>query len=142
MTTNCITKLDNALVRPGRIDHQVHFALATHEQIREIFERMYDSTDSSTECTSETSHAEIYKRLVKCDNVAFNLGAYMPLAIVQHRKINELTKLFTQTFSEGVFSPAEIQGYLLRWKADPEGALRGAKAWNNTQLEAKRAVVA
>jgi chaperone BCS1 len=140
MTTNCITKLDNALVRPGRIDHQIHFALATHEQIREIFERMYDA-DSSTENTSETSHAEIYKKLIKCDNVAFDLGAYMPLATVQHRKINELAELFAKTFSEGVFSPAEIQGYLLKWKADPEGALCGAKAWNDTQLEAKRAVV-
>jgi ATP-dependent 26S proteasome regulatory subunit len=95
MTTNCITKLDNALVRLGYIDHQVHFALATHEQIRKIFERIYDSADSSTKYTSETSHAEIYKRLVKCDNVAFDLGAYMPLAIVQHRKINELAELFT-----------------------------------------------
>jgi chaperone BCS1 len=142
MTTNCITSLDDALVRPGRIDHQVQFALATHEQISDIFERVYEDVDCDIERMSEPSRAEIHQRLLKCDNVAFNLCAHMPpIAAVQSRKIGELAGLFAQTFPEEVFSSAEILGYLLKWKADPEGAVRGAETWKDTLLEAKRAIV-
>lgn len=44
-----------------------------------------------------------------------------PIAAVLSRKISKLAEIFAQTFSEEVFSPAEIQSYLLKWKADPEG---------------------
>ncbi|KAF2754659.1 P-loop containing nucleoside triphosphate hydrolase protein [Pseudovirgaria hyperparasitica] len=51
MTTNHPEKLDEALIRPGRVDLQVQFSLATHEQMRDIFVRMYsiefDGTDAS-----------------------------------------------------------------------------------------------
>ncbi len=43
MTTNHPEKLDEALVRPGRVDMQVKFELATHDQMRELFVRMYSS---------------------------------------------------------------------------------------------------
>ena len=41
MTTNHPEKLDDALIRPGRVDHQVAFGNATQTQIKELFERMY-----------------------------------------------------------------------------------------------------
>src|SRR6187402_2778754 len=41
MTTNHPEKLDEALIRPGRVDHQVAFGNATQTQIKELFERMY-----------------------------------------------------------------------------------------------------
>jgi chaperone BCS1 len=43
MTTNHPEKLDSALIRPGRVDMQVAFTLATKHQIREIFIRMYST---------------------------------------------------------------------------------------------------
>ncbi|KAF2801708.1 P-loop containing nucleoside triphosphate hydrolase protein [Mytilinidion resinicola] len=43
MTTNRPEKLDNALIRPGRVDMQVEFTLATRDQIRDIFIRMYSN---------------------------------------------------------------------------------------------------
>jgi chaperone BCS1 len=43
MTTNCPEKLDEALIRPGRVDMKIEFSLATEEQIRELFIRMYSS---------------------------------------------------------------------------------------------------
>ncbi|KAK2748508.1 hypothetical protein FQN57_000641 [Myotisia sp. PD_48] len=50
MTTNHPEKLDEALIRPGRIDMTVEFTLANKEQTREIFIRMYspDRPDSIT----------------------------------------------------------------------------------------------
>lgn len=142
MTTNRVAKLDDALVRPGRIDHQINFALATHKQIEEIFKRMYDHADLGTGENSDSNHSKIQKQLNDCDNLALDLCAYMPPpATVKPREVKQLAALFAQTFSEGAFSPAEIQGYLLKWKSDPEGAVCGAKAWRDARLEATRATI-
>jgi chaperone BCS1 len=43
MTTNHPEKLDEALIRPGRVDLQVEFTLATREQSRDIFIRMFST---------------------------------------------------------------------------------------------------
>jgi mitochondrial chaperone BCS1 len=43
MTTNKPESLDDALIRPGRVDLQVAFTNATREQAREIFVRMYEA---------------------------------------------------------------------------------------------------
>jgi chaperone BCS1 len=45
MTTNYPQMLDSALSRPGRIDQQVKFTLATNDQIKDIYERMYEADD-------------------------------------------------------------------------------------------------
>jgi chaperone BCS1 len=54
MTTNFPEKLDDALIRPGRVDMKIEFTLATKHQIREIFIRMYD-TESKEPKTAEMS---------------------------------------------------------------------------------------
>jgi mitochondrial chaperone BCS1 len=41
MTTNYPEKLDDALIRPGRVDMKIEFGLARREQVRELFMRMY-----------------------------------------------------------------------------------------------------
>ncbi|KAH7413661.1 hypothetical protein DE146DRAFT_749864 [Phaeosphaeria sp. MPI-PUGE-AT-0046c] len=43
MTTNYPEKLDSAFIRPGRVDTQIGFTLATRTQIRDIFKRMYNT---------------------------------------------------------------------------------------------------
>lgn len=40
MTTNYIDRLDQALIRPGRIDYIVNFTYATESQIRQIFQKL------------------------------------------------------------------------------------------------------
>lgn len=43
MTTNLPSSLDEALIRPGRVDMKVQFTNATRSQITELFTRMYSS---------------------------------------------------------------------------------------------------
>ena len=54
MTTNYPEKLDEALVRPGRVDLKVSFDLASKQQIKELFLRMYsaDLVESSRKPTT------------------------------------------------------------------------------------------
>ncbi|KKZ62363.1 hypothetical protein EMCG_03230 [[Emmonsia] crescens] len=55
MTTNCRDQLDAALIRPGRVDMEVEFTLASKEQVKSIFQHMYTPegdtkpTDMATE---------------------------------------------------------------------------------------------
>ena len=53
MTTNYPQKLDDALIRPGRVDLKVEFTLASKQQIRELFLRMYcaDSREAARQPT-------------------------------------------------------------------------------------------
>ncbi|KAI8338985.1 P-loop containing nucleoside triphosphate hydrolase protein [Chlamydoabsidia padenii] len=46
MTTNHPEKLDEALIRPGRIDVRVHFGNATKHQAEELFNKFYPHLDS------------------------------------------------------------------------------------------------
>ncbi|KAL2268607.1 hypothetical protein VTJ83DRAFT_3453 [Remersonia thermophila] len=45
MTTNKPESLDEALIRPGRVDLQVAFTHATQQQAKELFVRMYEPED-------------------------------------------------------------------------------------------------
>jgi chaperone BCS1 len=49
-----------------------------------------------------------------------------------------MAKQFAEAIPEATFSPAEIQGYLLQRKSDPQGALDGVTEWRDAVLEAKK----
>ena len=47
MTTNYPDRLDDALVRPGRIDNWVKFTTASKDQVRMMYNRFIDSNAES-----------------------------------------------------------------------------------------------
>jgi chaperone BCS1 len=130
MTTNYPEKLDSALIRPGRVDLQIKFTLATHNQIRAIFTRMY-STEHDVKKKSTRQHAGT---ACACTNKAAG-----PTAVeLSPEKLAELADQFVKELPDVTFSPAEIQGYLLMKKTDPIGAVAEVKQWRDKVLEAKK----
>ena len=121
MTTNRLYGLDTALIRPGRIDLQVTFTLATRKQIREMYERMYDDTQSSQ---SEHAPRPALPQLAK-------------IIKIEPKRLRGLAHDFAQKLPEETFSPAEVQSFLLEKKRDAMSALRDVEAWRDRQLETR-----
>jgi ATP-dependent Zn protease len=60
-TTNYKQKIDKALIRPGRIDHQFKFGLCTREQLERIC-KLYNKTIDITQYVDKISSSEFITR--------------------------------------------------------------------------------
>ena len=159
MTTNHPEKLDDALIRPGRVDMKVGFTMASHSQIRELFERMYSAESSRMDSPSKTggAHAQdAQQALISTQPVVVgkltNGNAKLPNGTASRtprsstfdkksltRPLEDIAKDFADCLPDGIFTPAEIQGFLLTQKKEPEKALKEVGAWRDKTLEAKAA---
>ena len=135
MTTNHPHKLDDALVRPGRVDMMIEFALANRQQSRELFVRMYEMEEK------DASWREGAPRVLSdiLPDPAEHEVAAEPEAgpISKDSSIKELAAAFADALPEGLFSPAEIQGFLLTQKKDPYKAVVDVVGWRDAELSKK-----
>jgi chaperone BCS1 len=122
MTTNTPEQLDAALIRPGRVDLQVAFTLATREQIHETFMRMYSQTPEDQATRGRLSHTKS-RAMSK---------------ITDPKTLEEMAQKFAKQLPSDKFSPAEIQGYLLIRKKNPQRALDDVEKWRDEMLESKK----
>lgn len=172
MTTNKPDTLDDALIRPGRVDLQVGFTNATQEQSKELFVRMYEAdsrhkaskpiltpsangkagvnghfTDGETngqareEKTKTNGHN---KDLNKAQaGLCHDRGTTSREALDDHRldmtldELQDVAAQFASKIPEGQFSPAELQGFLLKRKKDPRRALDEADHWVDAMIKQK-----
>lgn len=183
MTTNHPEKLDEALIRPGRVDHQVAFTNATQKQVKELFERMYtndlpriklmvssSSTPSSPASTitktTTTTSAQLMPKLATISESPKPRSDILtppqtPLPGKTHspaspsdleneksevraeeelsdEALSDIAAEFAKKVPNDLFSPAEIQGFLLKRKKDPRRALGEVDKWVEGMLEQKR----
>lgn len=172
MTTNFSDKLDEALIRPKRIDMRINFTLVTRYQICELFTRMY-SPDRQTKSTAQPVTADMefvttnvnpnhlhHRKTSKISSsssdsttASAKLVNRADLTTPPHTprsgtpaygegsakgdNIAFIAAQFAERIPESVFSPAEIQGFLLTRKKKPRRALWEVEAWRNKLLEAK-----
>ena len=154
MTTNHPEKLDSALVRPGRVDLQVEFTLATTPQIRDIFRRMY-STEPDAKKSSASSTGKLTPPMTPTSATPPEKGGSLSedredeeflelltrapvLDLVEPAKLREMAEEFASQLPPDVFSPAEVQGFLLMRKKEPTKALKDAAEWRDSMLENKK----
>ena len=159
MTTNFPDKLDEALIRPGRVDMKVKFTEATRFQIYELFTRMYSADTPASLAPEQIKLDSIVKANGNVNRG--NLGgsflqlispkvedvmtpsesprhANTPTTPYSPSSIEEIATQFADSLPEDEFTPAEIQGYLLTRKKEPLKALEGVGAWRDEMLKAKQ----
>ena len=123
MTTNTPETLDAALIRPGRIDHQVSFTLASRSQIHDTFLRMYSATPE------EAASAPISRFSSSTPTSTSASTSTKRPRITDPAVLEKMAQEFAEKLPEGELSPAEVQGYLLRRKKEPERAVKEVEGW-------------
>ena len=148
MTTNHLDKLDDALIRPGRVDMTVKFDLASTQMIGTIFRGIFATLEGDhppppratpATATIRKSSREIEKASLHAFAEEKRLANEVEATrVAEEAKISQLSEEFAAIIPTMTFSPAELQGYLLRWKRDPKGALSGAAEWVSTAITEKK----
>ncbi|KAK7953316.1 hypothetical protein PG988_014010 [Apiospora saccharicola] len=152
MTTNVPESLDEALIRPGRVDLQVGFTNATREQARELFIRMYEADQGRrqqaavSDGAAKTNGAAVPNgkdpvEEKRGDNhivtpemqSAMNSGD-MDISV---EELPDFAEQFAAKIPELKFSPAEIQGYLLKRKKHPLKAVEETDKWVEAMVQQK-----
>jgi mitochondrial chaperone BCS1 len=131
MTTNKPESLDEALVRPGRVDMQVAFMNASSAQAGELFHRMYEA--SWRQSKQSTENGKVTMEAKKAES-----GDDGELS-VSVSELKAIAKEFGEIIPEGMFSPAEIQGFLLKRKNSPRKALADTRGWIEAAIKQKEA---
>lgn len=143
MTTNHIEKLDKALIRPGRVDMEVKFDRADRAMMAALFRSIFAPLEGEAAQAEDPSEK---KQAAGAVSVLDSKGGVAPAvdssagrssAIVATARIEELAVKFAASVPELAFSPAELQGFLLKHKRDPVGAVADVGAWMAETKEAK-----
>ena len=103
--TNFVDHLDPAILRPGRIDRKIQYKLATKQQAIALYNRFYPESHTTLKSKEDLSPSE------------------------KIEAIQRLAEDFAQGVPEHEFSTAELQGYLLTCKREPEQAVQGVSKW-------------
>lgn len=146
MTTNKPEALDDALIRPGRVDFQVAFTNATKEQATELFVRMYEA-DSRPEKKKNTKsgHGDAANKGLSNGHAQNGHATAADSegndehndALLTLQQLKVIAMDFAAQIPGGHFSPAELQGFLLKRKKDPRKALDDVGLWVEAMVKQK-----
>ncbi len=123
MTTNTPGALDEALVRPGRIDVKVEFSKASRVQVRDIFANMY-RPGPSFEKKEDKKGGAIETETEKDARLQQEAKEKE-----EEQELERLAERFADSVPEKRFSPAELQDYILLRKDQPQRAVDEIGQW-------------
>ncbi|KAI1085531.1 P-loop containing nucleoside triphosphate hydrolase protein [Whalleya microplaca] len=120
MTSNFPDKLDDALVREGRIDLKVEFSYINKEAAKKMFLRIYGPWTRDYQNLSE---AEV-ESLEGSASQDFN-----DTSKGQDPSLIELAERFASKIPEGKLTPAKLQSFFTEHLGKPDMAMEQADAW-------------
>lgn len=122
MTTNYITRLDEALIRPGRVDKKVELGLADKKMTDELFHIVFKPMEGDA---APPENAQL-------DVPAQEDEKVHETARSQREEIERVEKFaeeFVARVPELELSPAEILSFLLDYRRSPGEAIDNVEAW-------------
>ena len=116
---------------------QIGYKLASTQQAEQVFKRFYPAERFAPPHLDGLSENDITSsdepvRLPEAPPAPLNVKLYYT-----PEELNALALQFAKLTPDETFSVAELQGYLLNKKWDPQGAVVGMSAWSKSQLEEK-----
>jgi chaperone BCS1 len=108
MTTNHITRLDEALIRPGRVDKKVELGLADKKMTADLFCVVFKPMECDV-AVLKNAQSDVLVRSGenrKVDEAARSQGEEV-------KRVERLAEEFAARVPELKFSPAEIISFLL-----------------------------
>ncbi len=148
MTTNHIEKLDEALIRPGRVDMKIKFDLANTDMITTIFRAIFTTLEGDIPTLEKQMSIRSPKPFIpsipttptpeSLKLAAETQASDLAVKKAEDQKIFAMGEQIANIIPSMKFSPAEIQGFLLKYKCKPETAVMEASAWVEKTLEEKK----
>ncbi|KAG0212169.1 hypothetical protein BGX28_006715 [Mortierella sp. GBA30] len=132
MTTNHLDRLDEALIRPGRVDVRARFGKATQSQAQELFVKFFPHPPStpaldlaSVDSSSVQSSKAQDDQLLEEESVPSKSETARRIQDVkrQQQRTEKLAAQFANAIPDQTFSIAQLQGFLMGYKKTPELAV-------------------
>ena len=112
---------------------KVEYERATESQARALFDRFFPAEDFPAAPPSDTldekAEPSLRRRIIKGPTNEPSPAPVVPFKGELPRPLAALADEFVRAVPAGVFSPAELQGYLLQSKFDPVRVADGAAEW-------------
>jgi hypothetical protein len=101
-----------------------------------------DESSKKTSIIKPLKSTELFtsKSTAGRDSSCFNLHPYIADSRqIEPEALSKMAEIFADKLPEKMFSPAEIQGFLLERKTDPQGALVEVEKWRDEQIQSRGA---
>jgi mitochondrial chaperone BCS1 len=131
MTTNHITCLDEALIRPGRVDKKVELGLADKKMTADLFCIIFKPVEYDV-APPKNAQSDI---LVGEDRKVHDAAKSQEEEV---KRVEQLAEEFAARVPELEFSPAEIVSFLLEYRQSPGEAIDNIEAWTTRIREERK----
>lgn len=126
-TTNSIERLDDALLRPGRLDVRLYYGFATEKGNRQLFYNFYFGNAMSLKKSSADKVKEVLNKAPKfapktlkeadIDASGHNMFEYSETEVLGW------AEAFASQIPDSEFTVAQVQGWLMNHKHNPQLAV-------------------